>query len=347
MSRFEQQLQLWRAGVRNTPIRSSIDCYRVVYRVRDAEGVAHIASALLALPRGAQAHTLISYQHGTTANRENVPSTLKVASREAIIVLAGAGYAVVAPDYLGLGVSQTNHPYLIAEPQARAVVAAIEAVRQIPGVPNGPVFLTGHSEGGHASLAAMRMLEASGEDVLGAAPIAGAFDLRGVSLDVALQGRAPTDVFYMAYSSWAYAHYYGQPLDSVLTPDSARVVEAMFAPADGAQSEDGLPDHPRAMFNAVFLQAYEANGRHWFLDALAQNGVSDWTPRAPVLLYYGSADTEVSPQESKTAAAHFQSRGADAEAVNLGPLEHDPSLDAALPLILTWLHELGAREDAH
>src|SRR5262249_37036292 len=154
--------------------------------------------------------TLVSWQDGTTATRENVPSTLKVSGRAAMLAFAGAGYALIAPDYLGLGESETRHPYLIADPQARTVVSMIEAARRIVVVPTSPVFLTGHSEGGHASLAAMRLLEASGEGVLAAAPIAGAYDLRDLTR-VALTSDQPIHSFYLAYTSWAYADHYSEP----------------------------------------------------------------------------------------------------------------------------------------
>ncbi|MGQ0531529.1 MAG: alpha/beta hydrolase family protein [Caulobacteraceae bacterium] len=340
ISRVEQRVRLSRAGHEGIPVRYDIDCYRMIYRVRLANGDEEIASGLLALPHGAQARTLISYQHGTTATRDHVPSTLKVAGGEALMALAGAGYALIAPDYLGLGVSEIRHPYMIADEQARAVVSMIEAARKIPGVPNGPVFLTGHSEGGHASIAAMRMLEASGEEVLGAAPVAGAYDLRSVSLGVAMRGSSPTDSFYLAYVSWAYASHYDHPLDSILAPEYARSVEAMFADAD----HRALPDNPGEMFNATFLQAFAANRPHWFLDALSENGVLGWTPRAPVRFYYGNADTEVSPEESRNAAERMRARGGDADAIDVGPLEHDPSLAVAIPRILAWIRSLEAAQ---
>jgi hypothetical protein len=339
ISRVEQRARLARAGYRNVEVRYDIDCYRMLYRVRLADGREAIASGLLALPRGAHPRTLVSFQHGTTANRENVPSTLKVAHREALIAIAGSGYALIAPDYLGLGVSEMRHPYFVADAQARTVIAMIEAAHGITGVPNGPVFLTGMSEGGHATLAAMRMLEASGETVLGAAPVAGAFDLRGISLAAAMHGQAPTDAFYLAYIAWAYAAYYNQPLESVLTPEQARAAQARFS---GDDDHAGLPDTPRELFTESFLRALDTNGEHWFLDALAQNGVSDWTPRAPIRLYYGRADTEVTPDESRRAAEQMRARGGDAQAIDVGPLEHDPSLIAAVPLVLDWLETLEA-----
>lgn len=346
ITRFEQQLRLWRVGAPNVPIRYDIAAYRMRYHVRTADGRDEIASGLLALPRGVTPRALVVYNHGTTATRSNVPSRLDFAGREAPMALVGAGYAVIAPDYLGLGDSEIRHPYLVADPQARAIVSMIEAARRIEGVPQGPVFLTGHSEGGHASLAAMRMLEANGETVLGAAPIAGAYDLDRISFEWVSRSARPIHAFYLAYIAWAYADYYHQPLDSVLTPESARHVQSLFDDRNATTRGIGrsLTQTVAEMLSPSFKRAAETGGSHWLIDALAQNSFDDWTPRAPIRFYYGAADTEVAPQESISAAETMAARGATTEAISVGDIGHEPSLFASVPLIVTWLDSLETAE---
>lgn len=340
ISRFEQQLRLWRMGAPNVPIRSDIDAYRMTYRVRMADGSEQIASGMLAMPHGVTPRALVVYNHGTTATRTNVPSRFDFAGREAPMALVGAGYAVIAPDYLGLGDSEIRHPYLIADPQARAIVSMIEAARGIEGVPQGPVFLMGHSEGGHASLAAMRMLEANGETVLGAAPIAGAYDLDRVSYAWVSQSTRPIHAFYLAYIAWAYSDHYQQPLDSVLNRETAAQVQALFDDRHATTNGIGraLTKTVAQMLNPDFAASPET---HWLRRALAENSVDEWTPAAPVRFYYGAADTEVSPEESVSAAQKMHARGADAEVVNVGDIGHEPSLFASLPLIVDWLDTLA------
>jgi hypothetical protein len=75
------------------------------------------------------------------------------------------------------------------------------------------------------------------------------------------------------------------------------------------------------------------------LAALGENSVTGWTPRAPIRFYYGSADSEVPPDYSRSAAAAMRQ-----QAIDLGPLEHDPSLIAAVPHILRWIEELQRTE---
>ncbi|WP_395647558.1 lipase family protein [Terricaulis sp.] len=339
ISRLESQALLAAAGVRGVEPAYDVDCYRMTYRANAA-----VLTGLLALPRGTHARRLVSFQHGTTTSRDRVPSALDGAGQAAAVLIAGSGYALIMPDYEGLGGSGGPHPYLVADSAAAAVVAMIQSARSVEGVPDGPVFLSGFSQGGQATLAAMRMLEAAGEPVLGAAPVAGPYDIRDVSLGVALTGQAPSDALYLAYMSWGYAAYYDQPLESVLTPDYAGVADNLFStPHEGRAIMEALPREPRAMFSASFLDAFDNNGEHWLLTRLGQSDVSDWTPRAPVRLYYGSADIDVAPEEALHAQRSMRARGADVRAVDVGPVGHDPSMLAAAPLILAWLAELDAQ----
>ena len=341
-SRFANRMLLSLAGVSKIGAVYDVECYRMLYRTHDGAGRPIEVSGLLALPRGAQARRLVSFQHGTTTTRTAVPSRLDGTGRYAAAVFAGNGYALIAPDYIGLGSSPAQHSYLIVEDEARAVTDMITAARGIQGVPNGPVFLCGFSQGGQASMAALRTLESRGEDVLGAAPIAGPYDLR-CGFGMALLGRSPNDSLYLAYMSWAYAGRYGHPLESVLTPDYARRAREFFENTHSPQQiEAALPANPREMFAPALLHAFDFNGSHWLLDALAQNDVSDWSPRAPVRLYYGSGDLDVVPEESLKAQRLMRARGSDVTAVDVGPVGHDPSALAAAPLILAWLESLDA-----
>ncbi len=206
------------------------------------------------------------------------------------------------------------------------------------------VFLSGFSEGGWASLAALRLLEEEGQPVLGSAQVAGAYDLRRRALPAALKGGARSSSLYLAYAAWGQSAYYGQRLDSVMTPQYAKLVEHLFAGAKPTDIVRALPVDPRRMFNHSFLDAFDHNGANWWLDAFAANTLADVTPRAPVRLYYGSKDRDVPPEEALAAARAMRARGADVMAVDVGPIGHDPSMLAAAPLILAWLRELERPE---
>ena len=260
------------AGVKGISAHYTVDCYRVVYGSHDGLGNPISLSGLLALPRGTTARGLVSWQHGTTTTRDQVPSNLSTEGVAAAIVFAGNGFATLAPDYVGLGQSRLTHTYLVADDAARAVIDLIDSVAQTPGVPSTAPFLIGFSQGGHASLAAQRELEAKGRAVLASAPVAGPHNLRTISLPAALRGGAASHPLYLSYMTRGYAARYNRSLESVLTVEAAALVRTLY---DQPHKPDAivaaLPRTPRSLFNAEFLDAFDSGGKHWLLEALAAN----------------------------------------------------------------------------
>lgn len=341
ISTLKARLLLTLSGVDGISVENSVDCYRMQYTAGSGTDAVRL-SGLLALPRGVAPRRLVSFQHGTSTTRSAVPSQPDGTGIAAAIVFAGNGYALIAPDYPGMGVSPGKHPYYVADAIGPAVAGMVEASQRVPGVPRGPAFLSGFSEGGWASLAALRILESKGTRVLGSAQVAGAYDLRRVSLPAALKGGAASHSLYLAYAAWGQAAYYGHSLDSVLTPEYAATVERLFAGAKPKEILSTLPPDPRTMFNQTFLDAFDRNEPHWYLDSFAANSLVDVTPRAPVRLYYGSKDLDVVPEEALAAARSMRTREADVTTFDVGPVGHDASMLAAAPLILAWLRELDA-----
>ncbi len=337
---------LWLAGVNGVSAADTIDCYRIIYRSSDAAGKPIRLSGLLALPRGLPARGLVSFQHGTTSNRQFVPSNLSTDGLAAAIVFAGNGYAAIAPDYEGLGVSLRPHTYYVADDMARAVVDMIHAVRHIRGVPASPPFLIGFSEGAYANFAAQRALEASGETVLADAAIAGAFNLRSISIGWTLKGASRNASTYLALWVRGYATRYGHPLDTAFTPQYAQLVPRLFdTPHEVDDVIKALPRDPRALFRPEVLKALDGTGHHWLVDALAANEMGDWAAKAPIRLYYGTNDVDVLPLEATTTARQMAARGSDIRAVNVGSGDHDHSILAAAPQILEWLRSFRPAAD--
>jgi hypothetical protein len=342
ISSAEARVLLFITRVKGISVHNAIDLYKMNYTLAAPEGKRASLSGLLALPRGLVARRLVSFQHGTTTTRSAVPSKPDGTGIATAIVFAGNGYALVVPDYPGLGDSPGRHPYYVADAVGPAVVAMIEAAQRLKAVPKAPVFLSGFSEGAWASLAALRILESEGAPVLGSALVAGAYDLRHVSLPASMKARSPTHSLYLAYAAWGQSEYYGHPLDTVLTPAYAKLVAHLFEGATPQEILSALPADPRRIFAQPFLDAYDRDGSHWFLDTLAANSVVDLMPRSALRFYYGSADREVSPEESLNAARMMTQRGTDVSTRNVGAVGHDASMLAAAPLILAWLGELEA-----
>jgi hypothetical protein len=329
------------AGVRGVSPRHAVDCYRINYGSHDSAGRPIRLSGLLALPRGVAARGLVSWQHGTTTTRADVPSSLSVDGKAAAIVFAGAGYAVTAPDYIGLGESRLVHPYLVADDAARAVSDLIRAARDVPGVPASPPFLIGFSQGGHASLASQQVLESLGERVMGVVAVAGPHNLRTISLGAGLAGGAPSDALYLTYMTRGYGARYGEPMESVLTANFATLTRRLYdTPHPPEAIMAALPKAPRTMFRPDFLAAFDEGRDHWLLSALAANETSHFKPAAPVRLYYGHRDVDVLPAEALTTSRMMTALGADVAAIDLGPYGHNESILHAAPRALAWFQSL-------
>ena len=132
ISILEGRLLLRLAGVKGgVAVAHPVDCYRMDYVVAGPDGKDVRLSGLLALPHGVAPRRLVSFQHGTSTTRTAVPSKPDETGLAAAIVFAGAGYALVAPDYPGLGASPGRHPYYVADAIGPAVAGMIEAAQRI------------------------------------------------------------------------------------------------------------------------------------------------------------------------------------------------------------------------
>jgi pimeloyl-ACP methyl ester carboxylesterase len=343
---------VWWSGMsERLPVEHGATLYRVEYWTQDFVGDIVVASGLVAVPRTRELRGVVSWQHGTTTERREVPS--KPTRDEGVVAsvaFAGHGYLLAAPDYLGLGASPGRHPYYHAESTAASVVDLLRAARRLAEAEGFAwpeyLFLSGFSQGGHATIAALRALEAADEPglrVTAAAPIAGPFDLSGLSVPRALHGEARNSSLYLGYLIASYSRIYREPLGATLRPRYAQAIEDLFDGSRGGEAiREALPRDPREMFQPEFLAAFEEGRPNWLADRLRENDLVAFTPRAPVRLYYGALDVDVSPEEARAQARRWSERGADARAIDVGPFDHDASVLEAAPRVRGWFDELRA-----
>ena len=332
------------------PIRVShgITAYRVTYRTTNFDGSGVVASGLVALPSDGPAERVVVYHHGTTVQRNMAPSGSRFG--EGVLVAAavtGNGGILVAPDYIGLGESHALHPYMRAKSTSVASIDFLRAARtlveHLRGEWPGSLCLMGFSQGGHATFVVERDLEKLHDSrfvVKASAPIAGPFHLREISFPNALAGKTKSDPLYVAYIANAYSQVYHHPLQSIVAAPYVDIVPTLF---DGEQTietiEAALPTEPRKVFTAEFLEAFDKGKPHWFLSALAENDVMDWTPSATVRIYYGDDDLDVPAEEARRAEAEMKRRGADVKAISVGPFNHLESALRAIPRAIQWFNE--------
>ena len=302
--------------------RYSVRLYKVVYETITPIGGKTRASGALILPESTgRPLPLISYQHGTITQTNKAPSAMETTGEAFVgVAMATAGYAVVEADYLGLGESPGLHPYHHARSEASACVDLLRAARTICSTNGFPLtnrlFLCGYSQGGHATLALLREIEthhAAEFPVTACAPMAGAYDLPGVTTGDFLSGRIFPNPYYFLYLLAAFqdVYHFAPTLQDLLAPPyNTTLPPLLHGNTTGGIINAALPQDPTLILKPEYLVAFRSDPRHPLRLALRDNGLCDWTPSTPLRLYHCSGDQDVIVANSKVAAAGFQARGA-------------------------------------
>ncbi|MFC1413170.1 hypothetical protein ACEZCY_29230 [Streptacidiphilus sp. N1-12] len=336
-----------------------VDVYRVTYRTIGPTGLATIASGVVALPRAASRHgrlqglRTVEYTHGTLPYRGDAASVTDGPDRAVTVMFAGAGFAAVAPDYLGLGVGPGQHPYMDINSETTASVDLLKAARTFEAgkraTLDGKVMVTGFSQGGTAALGLGRALQRDavpGLRLAALAPVSGPYDLSGAELPAAFDGRLapPTATFYLAYvlTAWNRLHHlYRSPAEAFRAP-YAGTVEALF---DGNHTDEqiaaGLPGTPEELLTPQFIHYLKhPTGVLAQILRTADTVCTDWAPRAPIRLYDADLDRDVAVADTLSCQHSLAANGVTAPIVNAGNVDHIGSALASYPKILHWFSQL-------
>lgn len=290
------------------------------------------ASAVLLLPGGAPGCgsdvPLLGWGRGTETRRAATlaEQAAGVANSPFTAFYAAKGYAVVATDYLGLGRSSYPfHPYLHAGSEASAIIDALRAARGVARTRGFPlsqhILLAGYSQGGHAAMAAQRVIErhhADEFDLVASAPMAGPYDLPRIVGDgwIGRPGAEPLTSILLSYMLVSYQRVYGDLYgrsEELFRQPFAAQVEALFPGPFGVFEMAGQPPFAGgadldALRTPDFVRAVAQRGDHPFLKALRRNDLlaAGWSPRTPTLLCGARRDALVPFDSTLRAAAAFQ-----------------------------------------
>jgi pimeloyl-ACP methyl ester carboxylesterase len=310
-----KQRHLPRAAV---PARYTVDIYDVTYYTKWHDGSTIRATGLYFVPRNVKKGSPeVVYNHGTRVGK----GRRKHLGGEEYFCLAMAmdGYAVIEPDYIGLGGGDKFHLYQLAESIGQASVDMLLAAREIDTLcdikTTGQLFLTGYSEGGYGALATDKFIQdhyAGRIHVTAASPMSGAYDMSGAEGKVMF--KKYTEPHYLpyllgsyneAYDLWGpntniiYKHPYDTiiPLLSSQKPNLDDVIKF-------------LPDVPSDILKDTFINLYLNDPNFPLTLAIKKNNLYDWKPLSPVQLCYCDSDEQVTPLNSFTAYKTMRANGA-------------------------------------
>ncbi|MEO6776266.1 MAG: lipase family protein [Kofleriaceae bacterium] len=236
--------------------------------------------------------------------------------------LAGAGYTVIAPDYNGSSYDQPPG-YFNAEDEAHSILDATRAAAKILPAPPSKVVFVGHSQGGHAVLAADSYAKSYGMtgELVGVAALAPLW----TSLTLFSAGATPTaglmtatdvnSILYAmeyAYSAGELRDGAGHGVDVFATAKQAAAKDAMLGGTcyDDAKLQ-ALGATPSDFFDAAYVGtvggACALGGT--CTDPLAMKWKAIWqedrppidATGAPLLIMFGGNDSFVTPGRAQCA----------------------------------------------
>jgi pimeloyl-ACP methyl ester carboxylesterase len=304
--------------------RCNVTIREIVYATPGPNGSMYDVSAALLIPTDCAAGVpspmpLVAYNRGTEVKKSRAMANPSDSETGVLMgLLAAQGYAVVATDYLGYHRStHAYHPYLHASTQASTTVDSIRAARRaladLGFSTSGQLLLTGYSQGGHASMATLRAIEADpglGLTVAAAGPMSGPYSLTNsfeaglAFLPTGSGGSSVFTPFLVSGYQKIYGNLYGSVTDFYKAPYATGIEDLLPGTRSFEElftSEKLPPDLGDLVTNAAVTAIGDVNSN--IRKALAANDlITGWTPKAPLMMCGGSGDPVVFYAENTTAA---------------------------------------------
>ncbi len=276
----------------------------------------------------------MAWAHGTTGIARSCapsvfPDPFEAGSFYALDDVIDNGWVLVATDYIGLG-TPGPHPYLIGEGEARSVLDAVRAARQLDDVVLADqTVVWGHSQGGHAALWTGIIGPAYAPDV----PLTGVAALAPASDLVGLVRTLPTVTGGSIFATYALSAY------SAAYPD---ISIADYVVPTGRPTFDATA--ARCLGNrSILVSALSSivTGASLFSGDLTSGTagarLAENTPAAPIeaplLIAQGLGDALVSAEVQAGYVAARCQAGQQLEYRTYPGLDHVPLVEADSPLI--------------
>ena len=314
-------------------VNYDVDIFKVKYYTPDINGNEHLASGIICIPLSdTEVFPLACYQHGTVGSRDDVPSNLQGGYILAV-VFASYGYVVTTPDYLGLGDSPGIHPYVHAATEASAAIDLLYAARELDRDDDtfsmsDQLFITGYSQGGHASMAAQQVIEhdfSHDFSVTAAAHMSGPYSISEKMIEFTLGENEYFTPSYIAATMLGYKEAYPNLLANIEIQDvfkSQYLVDVnAYANEDislwdlndrfvqDLMTENGVV-RPRDLIKEDILDEILNDPDSPIFNVFKDNDTYDWAPTAPTRLFYCEGDDVVKYQNAILAETVMNANGA-------------------------------------
>lgn len=316
---------------------TEVRLFKTLYTSRAPDGRKVNVTGLVAIPKTGAPKGLVIYFHGTTADRENVPSRYRgnptpEEADLAVLTFTQAGYAVAAPDYLGLGDHFGFHPYPLGAVNCWSGIDLIKPARAIAkqnGLAIGTdLFITGYSEGGAVAMWATRRLATMPDPdylVTRSAPLSGPYDLSDTQAKSMLDRQSNVKwlgarVYFAAYAARSIQKNIGIDLEEYFTPSFATYIPFVFNQelndeetikklAAKALQLGALRDLNRVLKLGFRNDLKDRNIYNPIVEQLVANDCFDWTPNSPMYLFCINDDFLVPKGNTLKTLSTMRGRG--------------------------------------
>ncbi|AZA50468.1 T9SS C-terminal target domain-containing protein [Chryseobacterium carnipullorum] len=288
--------------------------YKITYYTKNEKNVLVKATGLLMYPNVNFKLSTVVSDHGTTDSRDNVPSNFKGALTAGFVVELSYvlnGYILMAPDYVGMGTGDGVHPYVDYATEAGATIDFVTAANKVlaqQGIKRyDEYFLAGYSQGAHAAMSTLKMLNVSNPANLKfkyAYMGDGPYDFSGVTLN---KGVLEKD-FYPFTSFLANVLHtcnntgyktYNTSISEVISPEYLDKYNYHVV-----QDNGGLLWGPviwQNLFTQSFVNDVTNNPNNNLRRCMKPKDVYDWYNKTPMTLGHSTVDLAIPPENtSKT-----------------------------------------------
>ncbi len=337
-----------------------VDVYRIEYKTSYIDsGIS--ASGVICIPVASEVFPILSFQNGTNTSHSNAPSIAIVNPYFTLLQsLAGNGYILLIPDYIGFGSSENIiHPYYQKETNNSAIIDMIYATREMLDNYNGGAtystteYLMGYSQGGWATLSALREIEMNQTvDIIvkAASSGSGAYSLIDVTNDIIQKDSFPGPLYlpYYVYSHQQYETLH-DPLGTFFREPYVSLIPDLFS-SNYTNNEVNmqLTNSIADLLTQNLIENF--NTSNDFLELrndLEHNSVEAWKLNSLLRLYHGNADENVPFNQSVSMYNDLISAGNEENIVSFFEMEGLNHETAIIPWginTILWFNELKSNE---
>lgn len=326
------------------------------------------ATTLVFTPKGTAptgGWPVVVWAHGTTGAADQcAPSAnaLDGLEKDLIVALLQKGYAVVAPDYEGLGNKKVAHPYLNLQSAAKSILFALDEANKHYGNLSKNWSVIGWSQGGHAALAAAEYSKAlpnyNFKGTVAIAPASYLGETLDLGMQVANQYALNQDVVSATKISATLYTYAAIVSSGIKAGSTSFKYNQAFIDAKvplAEQAESLCSPELAAKFGEDIVNTLQSNGGNFSkyqalqtdfkTDPDIANYLADNTPakvklEKPVYIYQGKADTTVPYLITQQLVANMTAKKTDVKLQLLEGKTHSTAVSDNIPLLANTVDAL-------